>query len=526
MKTTYFKYLFISLYLVLLGCNSYNQNPKPNVLFILADDLGYHDLSVTGSNYYETPHIDRIANEGTQFLQGYAASRVCSPSRASIFSGQFTSRHGITDWIGARSGVEWRKANRHDLLLPAAYVHQFPAEYTSLAEAFLEGGYRTFFAGKWHLGSEGSYPEDHGFEINIGGWDKGSPIGGYFDPYKNPKLPNRQAGENLSMRLALETNDFIQAHQNQPFFAFLSFYAVHGPIQTTPDKWKKYRDKAYKAGVTDSGFVMERVLPIRQTQDNPIYAGLVEAMDDAVGVVLQKLDELGLAENTIVVFTSDNGGVASGDAFSTSNLPLRGGKGYQWEGGIREPFFIKTPMLTKTISQCKVPVSGIDFYPTLIDLAGIQLTSHQTLDGVSLSPLLTGDTIPDRPLFWHYPHYGNQGGHPSSIIRHRNWKLIHYWENGNQELYHLSDDPGESKDLGPSNPQIVNDLAKKLFEFLEITAAKTPMIDTLYDPIKAQERHQHILNSRWPALEAQRRSFLKIDFSPNADWWGSKVTSD
>jgi len=354
--------LFVPLIILALSCQEkakVPENKKPNVLFILVDDLGLHDLGFTGSTYYETPHIDRIAKEGTVFTQGYAGSRVCSPSRATIMTGKFTARHKITDWIGAKSGTAWREVERHDLLLPADYVHALPSEDISLAEAMKAAGYKTFYSGKWHLGDKGSYPEDHGFDINVGGWEKGSPIGGYFSPWKNPKLVNKTKGENLSMRLAKETSDFIKKNKDSSFFAMLSFYAVHGPIQTTRERWTKYRKKALEVGLAEKGYKMERNLPIREVQDNPIYAGLVEGMDEAVGEVLRTLDELGLDKNTIIVFTSDNGGVASGDAFSTSNLPLRGGKGYQWEGGIREPYFIKAPMIQnaeKTIKKLIIEI--------------------------------------------------------------------------------------------------------------------------------------------------------------------------
>lgn len=226
--------------------------PLPNVLFILVDDFGYHDLSVMGSRFYETPNIDRIARSGTIFSNGYAASRVCSPSRASIMTGKFTARHGITDYIGAKTGEDWSRLNRRTQLLPPDYQHQLAFEDISLAEAMKEAGYTTFFAGKWHLGNEGSYPEDHGFDINVGGWELGSPKGGYFDPFINPKMENRQPGENLSMRLARETSDFIKQQNEQPFFAFLSFYAVHSPIQTSREIWKKYRDKAHEMGLAES----------------------------------------------------------------------------------------------------------------------------------------------------------------------------------------------------------------------------------------------------------------------------------
>ena len=310
-----------------LACQSEETQNKPanqpNILFILADDLGYHDLSCMGSSYYETPNIDRIANEGMTFTNGYATCQVCSPSRASIMSGKFPARHGITDWIGAKTDTAWRRAGRFNQLLPPEYVHQLPHEYTTLPEALKSNGYTTFFAGKWHLGKEGSWPTDHGFDYNKGGWHVGSPIGGYFSPWENPNLENTKTGENLSMRLAKETSTFIKNHKDSRFFAFLSFYAVHGPIQTTQEKWQKYRDKAEAMGIANSGFEMGHFLPIRQVQDNPVYAGLLEAMDDAIGLVLNTLDEMGLDDNTIVIFTSDNGGSGSGRCFCNLKPPAK-----------------------------------------------------------------------------------------------------------------------------------------------------------------------------------------------------------
>ncbi len=512
----------------LAGCKGKEfsvKSKKPNVVFILADDLGLHDLGCTGSQYYETPNIDRIAKEGTVFTQGYAASRVCSPSRASILLGQFTARHGITDWIGAASGTEWRKQHRNDKLLPAAYNHQLPKKDTTLAEAMKTNGYHTFFAGKWHLGEKGSWPEDHGFEANKGGWEVGSPKGGYFSPWENPNLENKKKGENLSMRLAKETSDFIEKNKDSTFFAYLSFYAVHGPIQTTEDKWNKYRDKAEKMGIEDHGYEMERVLPIRIVQDNPVYAGLIEQMDDAVGLVLDKLKELGLENNTIIVFTSDNGGVASGDAFSTTNLPLRGGKGYQWEGGIREPYFIKVPGL-KNGASVDYPVTGADFYPTILDLADIPLKPEQHVDGVSLKPLLEGQTMDGRPLFWHYPHYGNQGGEPASMVREGKWKLIHYYEDDWEELYDLEADPGEQTDVLSQNGDVAERLGDLLQSFLEKTNANMPSRDTTFDANLAKKLHQEKIDVLMPRLEAERMEFLSKDFQPNEDWWGSKVTKD
>jgi len=508
------------------ACNKEVKLPKPNVVFIIADDLGYHDLGITGSQYYETPNIDRIGREGMRFTNGYATCQVCSPSRASVMSGQFPARHGITDWIGAPSGEDWRRYNRYTQLLPPEYKRHLPHEFISLPEALKEAGYLTFMAGKWHLGTEGSYPEDHGFDVNKGGFESGSPRGGYFSPYKNPKLEDGEPGENLSIRLAMETAEFIKAYRDTSFFVYLAFYAVHGPIQTSQEKWSKYRDKAEEMGIADSGYIMERRLPIRQEQDNPIYAGLLESMDVAIGMVLDCLEENGLNENTIVVFTSDNGGVSSGDNFSTSNLPLRGGKGYQWEGGIKEPFFMKVPWMDLAGKECDVPVTGADFYPTLLELAGAPQRPEQHKDGVSLVPLLEGRTLTDRPLYWHYPHYGNQGGDPSSIIREGEWKLIQYWEDDTRELYNLENDPGENQDVAGENPDLAEAMNRRLLSWLEEVGANYPYPDPEYAVEQYQQWEEQISSRLLPELEKNRMDYLNSIWQPNADWWGSQITKD
>ena len=297
--------------LLLFTSSLFAENRKPNFVFILADDLGIMDMSCEGSTLHETPHIDRIAHEGMRFTEGYSTCQVCSPSRASIMTGKYPVRHGVTDWIGAPVGLAWK---RNDKVLPSEYKKHLGHEETTLAEALALGGYKTFFAGKWHLGDKGSHPEDHGFQINKGGHRKGSPPGGFFAPYNNPKLEDGPAGESLPIRLAEETATFIRANKAQPFLAFLSFYSVHAPIQTTPALWRKYRDKAQQEPHQGERFLLDRTKLVRQVQDCPIYAGMMEAMDDAVGIVLKQLDDLELAENTVVIFTSDNGGVSSGDA--------------------------------------------------------------------------------------------------------------------------------------------------------------------------------------------------------------------
>jgi len=500
---------------------------KPNILFILVDDLGINDLGCTGSSFYETPNVDKIASQGMVFTQGYACSRVCSPSRASIMTGKFTARHGITDWIGEKFGEEWRQMNRHDKVLPADYVHNLPSQDTTLAEAFKAHGYKTFFAGKWHLGDVGYYPEDNGFDINIGGWEKGSPSGGYFAPFGNPKIEEKDQGENLTMRLAEETVKFIRENKNSNFFAYLSFYAVHGPIETTEAKWAKYRDKAESQGLAEKGFTMERKLPIRQVQDNPIYGGLVETMDDAVGLVLNVLEELKLDKKTIIVFTSDNGGVSSGDSYSTSNLPYKGGKGYQWEGGIREPYFIYVPWNHSKQKSSDYPVTGADFFPTLLDYANIPLMPSQHQDGLSLKPIIdNGANLPERALYWHYPHYGNQGGDPSSIIRKGDWKLIHYYEDDRYELYNLKKDPYEKTNLANSSAEIASELYNNLNQWLNEVNAQYPKVDPLFDAKARALYDKNIVEQLLPKLEKNRIDMLSKDFQPNEDWWGSMITKD
>ena len=494
---------------------------KPNIVFILADDLGWRDLSNEGSEFYESPHIDRIAHEGMKFTRGYATCQVCSPSRASILTGKYPTNHGITTWIGDRAGAAWHKTGRHDSHLPPEYDRNLRAEEVTLAEVLQGAGYQTFFAGKWHLGSRGSWPTDHGFAVNQGGWDVGSPRGGYFAPWQNPNLKPGPAGESLPIRLGQETAAFIEKNKDKPFLAYLSFYSVHGPIQTTPALWKKYREKAVESGLASERFLFDRRLAVRQVQDCPIYAGMIEAMDDAVGIVLQKLDELKLTDNTIVCFTSDNGGVSSGDAFCTSNLPLRGGKGRQWEGGIREPFYIKVPGVTRAGMTSDVTVSGIDWYPTLLELAGIAVPKKQAIDGVSLVPLLRGKSIAQRPLFWHYPHYGNQGGEPSSIILEANWKLIRYHEDDRYELYDLAADPGEQKDLAASEPARVERMRSTLAAWLKEADAKFPQPDPEFDADQRKERWATLKTTGKNRLEKQHASFLQPTFVPNRDWWGS-----
>jgi len=497
---------------------------KPNILFILVDDYGIKDVGIEGSTFYETPNIDSLARSGMRFTQGYAACSVCSPSRASILLGQYPTRHGITDYMGAEVGEAFAKT-RHSKLLPSDYVRNLPAAETTLAEALKSAGYKTFFAGKWHLGSKGAWPEDRGFDINKGGWDAGGPEGGYYAPWINPNLPSGPPGQSLTQRLADETISFIEQNTNKPFLAYLAFYAVHGPIQTTKPLWEKYRAKAATQPQPKERFQIDRTLPVRIVQDNPIYAGLIDEMDNATGRVLKKLDELGLASNTIVVLTGDNGGVVSGDSFSSSQLPYRGGKGRQWEGGTRVPVYIRAPGITTSGSICETPVSGIDYFPTLLQLAGVTNSPKQIVDGVSLVPLLNGGSIAPRPLFWHYPHYGNQGGEPSSIIRSGDWKLIHYWEDGHNELYNLAADIGEQHDLAATETKRADELWSQLQAWLKSTGAKFPQPNHDYNPVWAEQQRNAALKQK-ENLEKQHAQFLNPNWQPDLTWWKSQQTKD
>ncbi|WP_035464773.1 sulfatase [Algoriphagus vanfongensis] len=520
--------LSISVCFIFARCASPEEKVEtPNFLFIVVDDLGFSDLGVNGSTYYETPHIDQLARMGVNFTRGYAASAVCSPSRASLLTGKFTASHQITDYIGAPEGEDWRKFNRFTPLLPASYSHFLPHEFVTFPEALKSKGYQTFFAGKWHLGGEenSSLPTDHGFDINQGGFHAGGPYtGGYFSPFNNPYLEDleEEKGMSLSMKLAKETKQFIVENKEKPFLAYLAFYAVHAPIQTTQEKWQKYRDKAEEMGIQEEGFEMERILPIRKYQDNPVYAGLLEQVDEAVGSVMQTLKDQGLNKNTVVVFTSDNGGVASGDNYSTNSLSLRGGKGYQWEGGVKVPYMVYVPWMKQMGKTVDIPVSGVDFFPTILELAGVEAQQEGRMDGQSLVPLLEGEKSQERSLFWHYPHYGNQGGEPNSMVLKGNMKLIHYWEDERDELYDLSKDPGEKYDLSQEFPKQVEEMRGQLQAWLDETGAAKAVQDPLFDGDSLAWKLEQNRTVLLPRLEKQRREMLDKNWQPNADWWGSQ----
>jgi len=471
-----FRCSFPALAALLLTAAAHAQPERPNFLFILADDLGWTDLGCYGSTFYETPALDTLAGNAARFTQAYAACPVCSPTRASILTGKYPARMATTDWFGAPQpdNVENHKGTRHKPLLPAPYLEHLPLEEVTLAETLKEAGYATFFAGKWHLGDVGFFPEDQGFDVNAGGHHRGSPPGGYFSPYKNPTLADGPEGEHLPGRLADETIAFIEKHKEHPFLAYLSFYSVHTPLQTRPDLKQKYEKKAASLPVTEPAWGTEGERKVRRVQDHPVYAGMVEAMDTAVGDVLQKLVDLNLDQSTVVIFMSDNGGLSTSEGHPTSNLPLRAGKGWLYEGGIREPMLIRWPGVTDGGKVCGTPVTSTDFYPTMLEMAGLPPKPEQHRDGESMVPLLKGSTAIDRPIFWHYPHYGNQGGTPGAAMREGDWKLVTFFEDRPAELYNLAEDPGELKNLAAALPEIAQALQMKLTTWQAEVGARFP----------------------------------------------------
>lgn len=514
------KQLSKAILAVAVVCNSLAlAQEKPNFVFILVDDLGKMDMSCEGSEFYETPNIDRLAGMSLRFENGYSACQVCSPSRAAIQTGKTPARVQITDYISPAGRNQPEQWSRNTKLLPASFQKELALEEVTIAEALKKLDYHTFFAGKWHLGNKGYWPTDQGYDVNVGGHEAGTPPGGYFAPYKNPVLTGAP-GEHLPIRLGQETAKYIKsrAGQKEPFFAMLCYYSVHGPIQTTETLWSKYQAKADKLGliVERDRFLWDRTQEVRQVQDNPLYAGMMESLDTSVGLVLDAIQDSGQADNTIVIFTSDNGGVSSGDGYATAALPLRGGKGRQWEGGIRQPYYIHVPGKTKGTTT-EVFANGTDFYPTIVELAGGEPTSG--LDGKSLVKALDGQTIESRPLYWHYPHCGNQGGEPSGIIRDGDWKLIHYYEDGRNELYNIADDIGEQTDLAESNPAVVAKMEKQLNSWLNEVGASFPSKNKKYDAKKYAASVQSNQNNRMKQRERAHRSYLEPDFVPGKGWW-------
>lgn len=428
----------------------------PNFIFILVDDLGWTDLECQGSKFYETPHIDRLAREGMRFTQAYSACTVCSPTRASLLTGKYPARLRVTDWIKGH-------ARPHAKLRVPDWTMQLPLEERTIAEALKEGGYATASIGKWHLGGPEFFPEHHGFDANIGGYDRGQPPS-YFSPYNIPTLADGPKEEFLSDRLTDETLKFIEQNRTRPFFIYLPHYAVHTPLMGKPEVVAKYKAKADP----------------QHPQQNARYAALVESVDDSVGRILGRLEELKLAENTVVFFTSDNGGLVLNNV--TSNRPLRAGKGSAYEGGVRVPLFVKWPGVTQPGSVCDAPVITPDFYPTMLEMAGLKPTKRQAIDGRSLIPLLRQRGVFRRDaVYWHYPHYHPGGATPYGAIREGDWKLIEFFEDNRIELYNLRDDIGEANDLAATQRGTAQALRKQLHAWRKSVSAQLPAPNPDFD---------------------------------------------
>jgi arylsulfatase A-like enzyme len=390
-------------------------------------------------------------------------------------TGKYPARLHLTQWLNPP------RAKKQ--LIDAPWIDHLPLEETTVAESFKAAGYATAMIGKWHLGGPAYAPGHQGFDINVAGSDRGSPKT-YFSPYKLDNLEDGPPGECLNDRLADEAAKFIRAHKDNPFFLYFAQYAVHNPLQTKDALRAKYEAKAAAAPHSDAPrFLSEGANQARQVQDNPVYAGLVQNMDEAVGLVLSTLEELGLADNTIVVFMSDNGGLSTSEGLPTSNVPLRAGKGWLYEGGIRVPLVVKWPGVTRAGAVCAEPVISTDFYPTLLEMAGLPPHPEQHVDGVSFVPLLTGrDSLERKALFWHYPHYSNQGGAPSSAVRVGNYKLIEFFEDNHVELYCLKDDVSEKHNLADELPDKTRELLKLLRDWRASVDATMPEPNPAWKP--------------------------------------------
>ncbi len=542
------------------------QNKKWNIVFFLVDDMGWSDVGYEGSSMYETPNIDKFAKEGVRFTQAYAACHVCSPTRASIMTGEYPARLHLTDWLPGRKDFPFQKLESRKLT-----VQHLPYNQPTLPRVLKDNGYKTAIFGKWHLGWDdttyANSPQRQGFDIHIPDWDAGWPNGTYFSPYGLKGLEGGPKGEYLTDRLTEEAMKWVAKNKDHPFFLYLANFAVHDPLQGRGDlvlKYEKKLNKMYKAEAASGKmagnvssttmynenagkgkpYVLEgnpddpnplsreeldalynnknyqgysllpnRIVKVRQQQTNPIFAAMVESVDESLATVRKKLEELGLADNTIIIFFSDNGGMSAANfgnpkrnispcnldrAYSTSNLPLRGGKGWLYEGGIREPLIIYVPKSATNGKVSDVPVVSTDFYATIMDMLHLPKTNGKDgIDGMSLVPILKGQEdgikkIAERPIFWHFPHYSNHGAQsPGGAVRYGDYKLLEYYENYTVQLFNIKKDPGEHHDLSKEDTAKVTQLRNMLHAWRKSVNAVMPYPNPKYDP-----------NAKWPAPSA------------------------
>lgn len=444
------------------------EEVRPNLVLIVADDLGWADLGCYGSTFHRTPRLDRMAASGRRFTQAYAACPVCSPTRAALMTGKFPARLHLTDWLPGRGDRPSQKLKRPIIR------QQLPLEEVTMAEVLKADGYATALIGKWHLGGEGFEPTRQGFDLNIAGDSTGTALS-YWAPFARqgrtmPGLEGAPAGEYLTDRLATEAERFLEgaAARSRPFFLYLPHYAVHTPMTAKPESIAHYPQWD---GVPHG------------RQENPTYAAMLESLDEGVGRVLDTLDRLGLAGRTIVIFTSDNGGLATVEGPKTPatiNAPLREGKGWLYEGGLRVPLIVRWPGRIATGVE-ETPVWSADLFATVTELS--RSKDDEPRDGVSLASLLTaGRALAPRTLYWHYPHYSNQGGRPGGAVRDADWKLIEHDETGRRELFDLGRDAKESTNLADKQPRKVEELAAKLSAWRKAVDAQMPTPNPDYSP--------------------------------------------
>ena len=442
------KFIYIVV-LIIFGLSFNKQSrEKPNIILIVADDLGWTDLSYMGSKYYETPNIDKLSQSGITFFNGYASSANCAPSRATMMSGKYHPSHGIYTVSPSARGLDITRK-----IIPVKNTENLDLKFFTIAEMLKSEGYINAHVGKWHLGEKGNYPMDQGFDVNIGGWESGGPKGGYFSPYSNPNLKNGPEGEYLTDRLTNEAINFIDNNKEERFFLHLAYYSVHTPIQSKREYSNYFKNKSSD-----------------ENHNRPDYAGMIRSLDENIGKVLAKIEELNLSEETLIIFTSDNGGIRS---ISNQN-PLRAGKGSYYEGGIRVPMIFSWKGKLETNKKSFERISNIDFYPTIKNIIGHK-NKNLKLDGLDLNPIFRGKKLKERALFFHFPVYleaynvqKDDGKdplfrtRPGSVIIKGDWKLHHYFEDNELELYNLSDDMSESKNLSKINKEITTRLYNDL----------------------------------------------------------------
>ncbi|MDA3923681.1 MAG: sulfatase-like hydrolase/transferase [Kiritimatiellae bacterium] len=514
------------LVMLLLPTMLFAAESKPNFVFLLVDDLGWGDFGCYGAEFNETPNIDKLASQGMMFSNGYAACTVCSPSRAAILSGCYPARLHLTDWIAGHkkpyaklSVPDWKIKIDHERIL--------------LPEALKEAGYATAFLGKWHLMPIGQddfdqhYPTSHGFDVNIGGREWGQPKGPgkYFSPFDMPNLDNGKPGDFLTDKLTDAAVDYLdKTKRDKPFLMYFAYYTLHGPIMSPPELVKKYTEKAKTFENKKNEYI------------NPARAGMVESLDQSVGRIMAKLEQMGVAGNTVVILTGDNGG-----NYDTTTAGLKGYKGFSHEGGTREPFVVNWPGRTRAGSMCNEMVIGTDFYPTMLEMAGLPLKPDQHMDGISIVPLLTGSSKKlDRDvLYWHYPHYHRTK--PYGAIRHRDWKLIEFFEDGALELYNLKNDPYETKNLAAEQPEKAQHLLKELVAWRKDVGAQmmpdNPKYDPNYKKPKPRRRKGPLTKlgkvsastferNNWPedALDGSRKTRWAGSNGSVPQWWQLEFT--